>query len=360
MGAFQLSRSMHVIAVALIVTHAASGLPKSETCQDLRGFASGSATVRSSVWFAGGNYRNGFNSPPIANVPPFCRAIVTSSPASGSNITIEVWLPDESVWNGKLLASGNGGFGGSIRTDSLMAAVKRNYVAANTDMGTFPASLLPNTGYDAGIGHPEMVKDWGYRSTHEMTLVAKALIRKYYSRGQSRSYFIGCSTGGHQALSEAQRYPDDYDAIIAGAAGHNRTHLHASFLQRFQAAQSAAPLFSAEKAALVSRTVIEQCAGKHGGAPGDSFLSNPAACEFNPSTLLCRATAGETSCLTTAEVNALQTMYDGTRNPLTHELIYPGWAKGTEAVVVNAMQRRPEPTKTGSADGVFRWVFGPQ
>lgn len=338
---------------------AADSGAKAEACQELRGFTRGAATVRSAAWFAGGAYRAP-NGQSLASLPAFCRAIVTASPAAGSNITIEVWLPAEDVWNGKLLATGNGGFAGSIRTDSLAAAVKRNYAGANTDMGTFPAALLPNSGYDAGIGHPELVKDWGYRATHEMTLAAKALIEKFYVRRLSRSYFIGCSTGGHQALSEAQRYPQDYDGLIAGAPGHNRTHLHAAFLQAFQAAQMSAPLFSPRKATFVTNAVLTACVEKDGGAPGDPYLNNPPACGFEPSRLLCGPNQGGDSCLTAAEVHALETFYDGTRNPRTHALIYPGWAKGTESTRVGSLQRAAAPTPTGTADGVFRWVFGPQ
>ncbi|HEY1950116.1 MAG TPA: tannase/feruloyl esterase family alpha/beta hydrolase [Bryobacteraceae bacterium] len=355
-----LANRLCLLLAALIAAQAgAAAESKSEACESLRGVTLGHATVRTSVWFAGGDYRTGFASRGIPNVPAFCRAILTSAPVPASNITIEVWLPSEEVWNGKLLGSGNGGFGGAISVDALAAAVKRNYAGANTDMGTFPAAQLPNTGYDAGIGHPEMVKDWGYRSTHEMTIAAKALIKRYYSKQLSHSYLMGCSTGGHQALSEAQRYPSDYDGIIAGAAGHNRTHLHASFLQRFQQGQTLAPLFSPEKAELVSNTLLERCAGKNGGAPGDRFLSNPAACDFKPSQLRC-ANGNSAPCLSAPEVKVLETMYYGTRNPRTHELIYPGWAKGSEASLLKGLQKQAEPTKTGSADGVFRWVFGPQ
>ncbi len=331
----------------------------SETCEDLRGVQIGSAVARSAVWAPMSPFQQAAG--PSISFPSLCVVVLTSSAGPDSSVTIEVVLPSQDAWNGKLLATGNANFGGSISVDWLMLpAVARHYATASTDMGTFPASLLPAT-FDAGIGHPEMVKDWAYRSTHDMTVVAKALIEKYYGRRESRAYFIGCSTGGGQALTEAQRYPEDYDGIIAGAASGDRTHDFASYVQRFQQVQSMAPLFSKGKEALISKTLLATCAGKDGGAPGDQFLNNPAACEFKPSQLLCARGQEGDSCLTRAEVKALETMYDGTRNPRTGELIYPGWAKGTESqVILGQLERTPTPSKTATIDGLFRWVFGPQ
>ncbi len=330
-----------------------------ENCEDLRGVHVGSAVARSAAWVPAGPFKQ--PSGPSLSFPSFCLVILTSSAGPDSIITIEVFLPSQDAWNGKLLATGNANFGGSISVDWLMVpALARHYVTASTDMGTFPATLMPST-FDAGIGHPEMVKDWGYRSTHGMTVVAKALIEKYYGRRESRAYFIGCSTGGGQALTEAQRYPEDYDGIIAGAASGDRTHDFASYVQRFQEVQSFAPLFSKEKETLLSKTLLATCAGKDGGAPGDQFLNNPAACDFKPSQLLCTPEQKGDSCLTEAEVKALETMYDGTRNSRTGELIYPGWAKGTETqVTLGQLERTPMPSKTASLDGLFRWTFGPQ
>ena len=156
-------------------------------CQDLRGHVFGNASVRTAIPIKEGSFL-GPDMKPYPKLPNFCRVVLTASPASVSSITIEVWLPSSQVWNGKLLATGNGGFGGTIRYESLAGAVQRDYVAANTDMGTYPAGSLANNQYDAGIDHPEMVKDWGYRASHEMTLAAKALVNEYYGHQPSRSY----------------------------------------------------------------------------------------------------------------------------------------------------------------------------
>ncbi len=330
-------------------------------CQDLRGQTFGHALAMAGMPVKEGGFISPDRSPdrkPYANLPEFCRVILSASPTPSSHIVIEVWLPAAKVWNGKLLATGNGGFGGAIQFQSLAGALQRDFVAANTDMGTYPSGTLANNQYDAGIGHPDMVKDWGFRASHELTLAAKALIDTYYGHQPSRSYFMGCSTGGHQALTEAQRYPDDYDGIIAGAAGNNRTHLHAAFLKDLQAGLDYGPIFSPAKMTLVGKAIVAACGQKDGGAPGDEYLTNPAVCDFQPKQLLCSAAQSGDTCLSENEVKDLEMVYDGTRNSRTHGLIYPAWSKGGgETLALYMAMTRPDPKLRG-ADGVFRWVFG--
>src|SRR5262245_36362101 len=154
-------------------------------------------------------------------LPPFCRALVTSRPSSDSDIKIEVWLP-AAGWNGKFQAVGNGGWAGSISYPALASAIAGGYASASTDTG--------HTGNTAAfaLGHPEKLIDMGYRAVHEMTVTAKAIVDAYYGRTASLSMWNGCSLGGRQAITEAARYPADYDAIIAGASAVNNIHLHAA------------------------------------------------------------------------------------------------------------------------------------
>lgn len=328
------------------------------TCAALKGGRFGTALARVAQYHPANafNPSGGRGAPSTGGaLADFCQVLMTASPTAASRILIEVWLPDPAVWNGKFLGTGNGGFGGTIRSDLLVGGLKRNYATANTDMGTFPASVA-NMGYDAGTGNPEMVADWGYRSTHEMTIAAKELVAKYYGHGAGRSYFNGCSTGGHQALSEAQRYPDDYDGIIAGAPGHNRTHLHIAFLNRVEQAIADAQVLSRDKASLVSNAILAACGGKDGGAPGDRFLTNPAVCSFDPNTLLCASGTAGASCLSEREVEAASRRFGGTRNRRTNELIYPLF--GIDGPVLGGGRLNLNP-KDG-ADAIPRWVFGPQ
>src|SRR5439155_7405007 len=133
-----------------------------------------------------------------------------------SDITYEVWLP-RSGWNGKFLQVGNGAWGGSIQYGALSDALRRGYAAASTDTG--------HTGSDASfaMGHPEKLIDFGYRSEHETAVQGKAIVAAAFDGRPKLSYFDGCSGGGRMSFMEAQRFPEDFDAIIAGAPGYNRT-----------------------------------------------------------------------------------------------------------------------------------------
>ncbi len=153
---------------------------------------------------------------PFADLKEFCRVQVTSKPSADSDIKIEYWLP-AAGWNGNFEANGNGGWTGSITPNTLAAGMQRGYVSAMTDTGHEGGSA------SFAMGHPEKVIDFGYRSTHEMAATGKALIKAFYGRDAKHAYWNGCSAGGRQGLIEAQRYPEDFDAIVAGSPGLNWT-----------------------------------------------------------------------------------------------------------------------------------------
>lgn len=178
---------------------------------------------------------NGFtppNSTSTMPLPPFCRVEATARPTSDSEIKFEVWVPAE-AWNGKFQGVGNGGYQGSISYAAMANALRRGYATASTDTG--------HTGDDVifGQGHPEKVIDFGHRAIHVMTTSAKLVIRNATGRFAERSYFVGCSSGGHQALSEAQRYPGDYDGIVAGAPANDRIRQTFGFLASWMATHTA-------------------------------------------------------------------------------------------------------------------------
>ena len=177
--------------------------------------------------------RSGVFSPPkgksLEGLPPFCRVAAVLHPSSDSAIRIELWMP-ETGWNGRLEGTGNGGFAGNLAYGSLASGVKHGYAVVNTDMGMATA---PGEDATIFVDRPERWKDWGYRSTHEMTVQAKRLVAAFYQRPATHNYFVGCSTGGEQAWMEAQRYPDDYEGIVGGAPANNRTGVHESILWNF-------------------------------------------------------------------------------------------------------------------------------
>jgi feruloyl esterase len=287
----------------------------------------------------------------FTELPNFCRVLAVASPAKGSRIIIEMWIPS-SGWNGKFLGTGNGGGGGKIYYPPLRSGLRRGFASANTDMGTTP-------GADKMVDNPEAWIDFGYRATHVMTTVGKAITQAYFGKPTQRSYFWGSSTGGQQSMSEAQRYPEDYDGIIAGSAAINRTHLHTLFVWNYQAMHSAGDtsLLSDADIKLLDRTVIQACAGHDGGAPTDDFLTDPRSCHFDPATVpLC--TASQTKdCITQPQRDALKKLYAGPVNPSTGERIYTPMPPGSEASGIG-LTYQETPSTAKQLLYPFLWTFG--
>jgi feruloyl esterase len=279
-------------------------------------------------------------------VPAFCRVMVTSRPTSDSDIKIEVWLPQADRWNGKLLGADNGGFSGAINYTALANAITRGYAAVSTDTGHAGDQM------DFGVGHPEKIVDWAYRSIHEMTGIAKAVVEKGEGRAPGRSYFSGCSTGGQQALSEAQRYPADYDGIVAGDPGNNRINLIYGFLWSWLATHDAngSPILPAAKLPALAKASIAACDANDGLE--DGLIANPRTCHFDPAVLACKDVETD-ACLTPPQIEAARKVYAGARTK-TGEQLYPGWAPGSEAGWGTYITNPKEPVRIG----LFRsWVF---
>ena len=256
-----------------------------------------------------------------ATLPNFCRVAAEIKPTSDSGIKIEVWMPS-SDWNGKLQSTGNGGWSGAIGYTAMGQALARGYATAGT-----------NTGHDGGsgsfaLGHPEKLKDFGYRAVHLMTLEAKAIISAYYGRGPSLSYWNACSTGGRQGLREAQQFPNDYDGIIAGAPANYMTHLEAWTLWA-PAAMNATPesAVPAAKFALIHQAVLAACDALDGVK--DGVMEDPRNCHFDPKTLICKS--GDASdCLTVAQAQTVTKIYEPATNPRTKAIIFPPFEPGSE------------------------------
>lgn len=297
-----------------------------------------------------GSYQPAVSATALTGLPAFCLVAVTLHPTPASNIKIELWMP-HSGWNGRFLGTGNGGGAGKIVYDKLVQGLKRGYATANTDMGTSP-------GVDSAINHQERWADFGYRSTHLMTVVSKQIIELYYGKAAHHAYFVGCSTGGQQALMEAQRFPGDYNGIIAGAPANNRTHLHTGFILNHKVTNEGANnLFSAADLSYITKTIVSKFAGTDGGAPSDSFLTDPRVIKFDPDTLFKCAGSNAGQCLTEAQIAALKKIYAGPLNPRTGEPIYGGPPVGAENSGGGLGYQQ---TKSGAA-GLFypyRWAFG--
>lgn len=272
----------------------------------------------------------------FATLPEFCRIVAQSTPSSDSHIGIEVWLP-VSAWNGRFFGTGNGGFGGEINYSSMANALYYNYAVAGTDTGHVDAAEA-----DASwaLGHPQKIVDFGYRAIHEMTLTALAVIQNYYGKAPAHKYFASCSDGGREGLMEAQRYPTDYNGILAGDPANNWTGMLANgAVDLLALTAKSASYISAAKLPAITAAVLATC---NKGVP-TGYLNNPQACKFNPQTMLCKG-AETSSCLTQPEITALKQVYAGAVSS-TGALVFPGLTPGGEA--------------GGGSQGWAGWVTGP-
>ena len=310
----------------------------------------GGVTVSSpSVYFAGTTY---------ANVPPFCKVSATLTPTSDSAINVELWMPTVS-WNGKFQGVGNGGYAGTYAqgATAMVAGLQAGFAIATTDMGTAPSS---NGNADALIGHPQKWIDFGWRATQLMTVFAKDLVQRFYSRAPEYSYWNGCSTGGQQGLMLAQRSPELYDGIMAGAAAGNRTHVHTSVLWNYRASHRS-PLglfFSTDQTKAMVKSQLAACTAKSGGQPGDPFLTDPRACDWDPAVMQC-AGLPDGICLTAEQVVTARAKYQGPRNPRTGKQIYPGQMRGGEADSQFGWAAMDTNTDMPPFGSLFKWVNGP-
>lgn len=255
---------------------------------------------------------------PVPGLPAFCRVAGVIKPSSDSDIRFEVWLP-AAEWNGKFQGIGNGGFAGSISYSQLGVALSRGYATASTNTGHEAAGGIDATW---ALGHPEKVIDFGHRAIHETAVKAKAIVRAYYGEGPKRSYFSSCSNGGRQALMEAQRYPEDYDGIIAGAPANHWTRLmsNAAELMRITQAEQGGYI-PASKLRAIQDAALAAC--DHLDGVRDGVVENPARCRPDPAKLVCQGAESDT-CLTAPQAAALKKIWEGTS-------ISPGYSCSGEA-----------------------------
>ena len=321
-------KSTRLILMIAIATWSACAQAQSgqAACERLRSRHSGSSRTLSVEYSVAGEFRapaiGTFNPPPII-LPAHCSVRVFTPTSSDSGITSEIWLPDTAAWNGKLLGTGNGGYSSALSYGQMADALQRGFAAAGSDTGH------EGDGLAFGTGHPEKIRDWAYRSTHVLAEDAKAVIAGFYGKGPAHAYFAGCSTGGQQALSEAQRYPQDFDGIVAGDPGNDRVLLNADFMESWLVTHPAnGPSFPASKLAMLSKAVLAAC-DKQDGLE-DGIIGDPRKCSFDPRALLCKTGADTASCLTDSEVSMVQALYDGPLRGPDGKPMFPGWPRGSE------------------------------
>ena len=327
----RISAAAALATIPMLFEAAAAASPPSGTaCANLAALTIPSVTIRAATLMAAGAF-----TPPGSRqelpLPAFCRVEAVARPTSDSEVKFEVWIPPAETWNGKFVGVGNGGYMGSISYSAMATELRKGYATASTDTG--------HTGDDMrfGQGHPEKIVDYAYRAVHVMTETAKLIVRDAQGRFADRSYFTGCSAGGQQALSQAQRFPDDYDGIVAGDPANNRIRQSFAFLYAWLVTHTAdgAPVFPQSKLQLLTKSAVEACDAIDGLK--DGLVDDPRKCHFDPAKLLCKG-GDEPSCLTQTQVEAARRMYEGLKSPKTGEQIYTGWPRGSEAFGDTAIQ----------------------
>ena len=302
---------------------ATTGARAATMCEQLKSMQLPKTTITAAGVVAAGAFSGATGgSFDYKTLPAFCRVQGVIAPSSDSHIEFEVWMP-ASGWNGKYQGVGNGGFAGGISYPQLASAMNAGYAASSTDTGH------KGGGTDAtwALGHPEKVVDYGYRAIHETAEKAKTLIATFYGEAAKHSYFTGCSNGGRQALMEAQRFPGDYDGIIAGAPAADFTRTAALFASNVRATSDPNAFVPPSKYDAIEAAVVAACDARDGVT--DKIVTEPAACKFDPAVLLCRDAEND-SCLTAAQVGTVKKLQDGLRT-VKGQSIFPGFVPGGEA-----------------------------
>ncbi|TLU72101.1 tannase/feruloyl esterase family alpha/beta hydrolase [Lichenicoccus roseus] len=388
------AQSRHMFWLALPMALAAAPAAHASSCETISPTAfnlGGGATVVSAqgTEVTGGSFLPPGYTASITGLPAFCRVQITASsngnPAQ-SLISIEAWLPEQG-WNGRFIGTGNGGYAGTLDYVALSQRLQEGFAVANDDLGTGlryacnPLSCGDATGGGSkpgGLyGNPQSIRDFGYAATHVMTLVGKQVTAALYGNQPAHSYFAGCSTGGQNAFSESQRFPTDYDGILAGAPAHNRTHQIASSPALYANAREPGGYLTNAALALIHGNVLARCAGHDGGLATDDFLEQPYSCPADVHQLICHGvseevpctdpTSAKCSCLTPAQATTIGVYWNGVNDDLGRRE-QPGFERGAEEPIpltaangfigdigLTWTQIQAEP----DFDSLFYWIYGP-
>ena len=256
----------------------------------------------------------------------------------GTETHFELLLPE--IWNGKFVMGGGGGFVGVVQNTSLMlGSLQKGYATVGTDTGHAGHPLNASWAYN----NLERLVSFGHQAVHRTAVTAKALITDYYARDISRSYFTGCSRGGGQGFVEAQRYPEDFDGIVAGSPAYDWTRVAAAATQISAAmypdpSDLQAAVVGPTEQRLIESSYLEMCDAMDGIE--DGILNDPRECEFDVATLLCEGEKND-SCISEEQLAAVKVVYDGPKDSQGRSLYY-GFPFGGE----------------GAPGGWSRWLTG--
>ena len=282
--------------------------------------------------------------PAAAKLPAYCEVTAVLSPVPGSRIGVVYRLPEG--WNGKLVGYGGGGWAGNVRLETGGAELARGYATMQTDAG-HPSANAGDASWTAPGGKPDEValNDFAWRGVHAMTETGKLVAAKYYGRPQDKAYFQGCSTGGRMALMEAQRFPRDYDAIVAGAPVYSLRVQLGEIYRDWVWSQPGAAITPAQ-ITLVHDAVLGACDAADGIR--DGIVGDPKACRFEPAGLQCKAGQSGDQCLTPAQVAAFRRQYQPVVGKDGVTYVYP-YSKGSEPGWLGALNITNDAQKAAHA-----------
>lgn len=298
-----------------------------------------------------------FPGEPPATLPPHCRVEGVLQPVAGSRIGYVLLLPLRADWTGRYQMLGNGGYSSRLPMSAMAKALAHGSAAIATDTGH------QGEDPDFALGRPEAIVDWGWRAVHLTALAGKTVVTRFYGRPARYSYFAGCSTGGHQAMMEAQRFPEDFDGIVAGAPGADRVRLNAAFLWQFLSNHDDGPhpvLYAADLN-LLQANARTQCrssnGGKAGGLASDSWINDPLSCKPDLQKLAC-GPGRSLQCLTPAKIAVARMMYTGAVDMRNGANMTFPWLPGSESGWQHYWADPSDPTRPMRVNFWRVWAFG--
>jgi Tannase and feruloyl esterase len=310
------------MSMLFAVFYSSSSLLHGASCDALKDLKLTDATIAMAERVTSGDLEGPGIETPLHELPAFCRVAGVLRPTADSEIKFEVWIPEHD-WNGRFLGVGNGGFAGSIYYQQLAGNLRRGFATAGSDAGHTAEAEDATWAF----GHPEKVKDFGWRAVHLTAERAKEIVAAYYGKPASKAYFDACSDGGREALMESQRFPEDYDGILAGAPANNWVHMVSSGIELAQSTRADPRAYiSSLKLPAIQRATLAACDDQDGVK--DGIINDPAKCHFDPQVLLCKA-EDTIECLTQTEVNSLKRYYQGGVDG-QGKSIFPGFVLGHE------------------------------
>jgi feruloyl esterase len=350
------------LALSLAATPAAASAPVS--CADLMHIRLAKGSVVSATELTGSlpaqdippsrGAKGSYINPVFSDLPQFCRVFANVASVKGSKIGVELWMPAQ--WNGKLLAIGNHGFGGEFERADMAMGLHRGYAVVATDGGhSAPYSTVG--GFSVGDARFALqgdvaMDDFSWRAIHEMTVAAKSILTRHYGSAAKYALFDGCSKGGGQAMGEAQRYPNDYNGIIAGSAGMSMNGLMASDLYASVLGDlGGGQRMTLAKLQLAQNAAVAACDDLDGLK--DGVVADVRGCKWQPSELICKPGQDVATCLTPAEASAISRAEQPFRDPKTGAWLYGAFAPASETLWMSMLGNMSGPNPI--TDAYFRY-----